>query len=96
MDEHQNRYLFECSWETCNKVGGIYTVISSKIREALKVFGENYYLLGPDLKTNLDLRKPMKNAGTGSGKGRPSRTSPVVSGAGEFPGSPRSSWSISD
>ena len=23
-------YLFEVSWEVCNKVGGIYTVISTK------------------------------------------------------------------
>ena len=39
-------YLFEVSWEVCNKVGGIYTVIMSKaamINEQYK----NYFLIGP-------------------------------------------------
>ena len=26
-------YLFEVSWEVCNKVGGIYTVVSTKARQ---------------------------------------------------------------
>ncbi len=39
--------LFEVSWEVCNKVGGIYTVVSSKAQEAVKRFGDNYFLLGP-------------------------------------------------
>ncbi|MDR2870061.1 MAG: alpha-glucan family phosphorylase, partial [Deferribacteraceae bacterium] len=41
--------LFEVSWEVCNKVGGIYAVVSSKVLEAMENFGDNYYLLGPDL-----------------------------------------------
>src|SRR5512136_2464156 len=57
MTENLKAYLFECSWEVCNKVGGIYTVITSKIREAMKVYGDNYYLLGPDLKTSLDFEE---------------------------------------
>ena len=52
-----NHCLFEVSWEVCNKVGGIYTVIQSKIPEATRIFGENYFLLGPDLKTNLDFEE---------------------------------------
>lgn len=47
-----NATLFEVSWEVCNKVGGIYAVVSSKILEALAAFGENYFLLGPDLGNN--------------------------------------------
>ncbi|MFH1063731.1 MAG: glycosyltransferase [Candidatus Woesearchaeota archaeon] len=39
--------LFEVSWEVCNKVGGINTVIKSKIPYMLQEFGENYYLIGP-------------------------------------------------
>ncbi len=50
-------YLFEVSWEVCNKVGGIHTVIASKMREALAAYGERYILLGPDLKTNLDFEE---------------------------------------
>jgi len=57
MTEVRNGYLFEVSWEVCNKVGGIYTVIASKLREALKVYGDRYILLGPDLKTNVDFEE---------------------------------------
>jgi len=40
--------LFEVSWEVCNKVGGIYTVVSSKIMEMLKHYQYNsYYTVGP-------------------------------------------------
>lgn len=52
-----NATLFEVSWEVCNKVGGIYAVVSSKILEALAAFGENYFLLGPDLGNNLDFEE---------------------------------------
>ncbi len=38
--------LFECSWEVCNKVGGIYTVISSKAAVIGKKV-EQYILIGP-------------------------------------------------
>ena len=50
--------LFEVSWEVCNKVGGIYTVIRSKLPEATRIFGEDYFLLGPDLKTCLLYTSP--------------------------------------
>ena len=41
--------LFEVSWEVCNKVGGIYSVVSSKALQAVETFGEDYFLLGPSL-----------------------------------------------
>jgi glycogen(starch) synthase len=41
--------LFEISWEVCNKVGGIYTVISSKADYIQKSIGE-YYFIGPYFK----------------------------------------------
>ena len=44
--------LFEVSWEVCNKVGGINAVVSSKALQAVEQFGENYYMLGPDLTHN--------------------------------------------
>ncbi len=40
-------YLFELSWEVCNKVGGIYTVITSKIPETLRIYKDKYFLIGP-------------------------------------------------
>ena len=42
-------YLFEVSWEVCNKVGGIYTVISTKALTQVKEFNDNYILIGPDV-----------------------------------------------
>ncbi|MDR2384424.1 MAG: glycogen/starch synthase [Tannerella sp.] len=42
-------YLFECSWEVCNKVGGIYTVLSSKALTLHDKFNDNMLFTGPDL-----------------------------------------------
>ena len=42
-------FLFETSWEVCNKVGGIYTVISTKALNVTYEFGDNYILIGPDV-----------------------------------------------
>jgi len=39
-------YLFEVSWEVCNKVGGIYTVVSSKAGLTKDNYA-NYFLVGP-------------------------------------------------
>ncbi|WP_300739660.1 alpha-glucan family phosphorylase [uncultured Alistipes sp.] len=47
--KHAPDFLFEVSWEVCNKVGGIHTVISTKAQTVTRKFGENYMLLGPDL-----------------------------------------------
>ncbi len=41
--------LFEVSWEVCNKVGGIYTVLTSKCEESLSRYGEHYLFIGPDI-----------------------------------------------
>ena len=40
--------LFEVSWEVCNKVGGIYTVISSKAKSLMEKY-DNLIMIGPDL-----------------------------------------------
>ena len=42
-------YLFETSWEVCNKVGGIYTVISTKTLTLVNELKDNYILIGPDV-----------------------------------------------
>lgn len=42
-------YLFETSWEVCNMIGGIYTVISSKADEIKMLLGDNYITIGPDV-----------------------------------------------
>ena len=42
-------YIFETSWEICNKIGGIYTVISTKALSIVKEYSDNYILIGPDV-----------------------------------------------
>ncbi|MDO7848038.1 glycosyltransferase [Hymenobacter sp. M29] len=39
--------LVEVAWEVCNQVGGIYTVIRSKVPATMPVWGDRYCLLGP-------------------------------------------------
>lgn len=51
------RVLFEVSWEVCNKVGGIYTVIESKIKAVKKEFKDNYYLIGPLFENNPEFEE---------------------------------------
>ena len=47
-------YIFESSWEVCNKIGGIYTVLSSKARTLTNKFADNYLFIGPDLNNHPD------------------------------------------
>lgn len=43
-----NTVLFEIAWEVCNQVGGIYTVIRSKVPSVIEKWGKaNYFLIGP-------------------------------------------------
>ncbi len=42
-------FLFEVSWEVCNKSGGIHTAISSKAKRMQERFNSNYILMGPDV-----------------------------------------------
>lgn len=40
--------LFEVAWEVCNQVGGIYTVIRSKVPSVIEKWGvDDYFLIGP-------------------------------------------------
>ncbi len=41
--------LFETSWEVCNKVGGIYAVLSTKAKTLQKRYKDNLIFIGPDL-----------------------------------------------
>jgi glycosyltransferase involved in cell wall biosynthesis len=41
-------YIFEASWEVCNKVGGIYTVLSTKARTLSRQFHDRLIFIGPD------------------------------------------------
>jgi glycogen phosphorylase/synthase len=45
----KDEFIFETSWEVCNKVGGIHTVISTKALNIVNEVGDNYILIGPDV-----------------------------------------------
>lgn len=42
-------YIFESSWEVCNKVGGIYTVLSTRAKTLQNVFPDRIFFIGPDV-----------------------------------------------
>jgi glycogen(starch) synthase len=45
--DFSQQMLFEVAWEVANKVGGIYTVIRTKVPTTVAEFGERYCLIGP-------------------------------------------------
>ena len=42
-------YIFESSWEVCNKVGGIYTVLSTRAKTLQTALHDKLFFIGPDL-----------------------------------------------
>jgi len=40
--------VFEVSWEVCNKIGGIHTVLTSKNSESQRTYDGQYVYIGPD------------------------------------------------
>jgi glycogen(starch) synthase len=54
MQKPEADILFESSWEICNKVGGIYTVISSKAYHMMELY-KNYFVIGPYFENNAKL-----------------------------------------
>lgn len=41
-------YIFEASWEVCNKVGGIYTVLSTRAKTLQTQLKDHIIFIGPD------------------------------------------------
>lgn len=55
MDKTQKPgYVFEASWEVCNKVGGIYTVLSTHAKTLVAGLHDHLIFIGPDLWTDSD------------------------------------------
>lgn len=46
--------LTETSWEVCNKIGGIYTVLATKAPELTSMFGRRIVFIGPDRGSDAD------------------------------------------
>lgn len=42
-------YIFEVSWEVCNKVGGIYTVLSTRAKTLQESHKDKVIFIGPDV-----------------------------------------------
>jgi len=47
-------YIFEVSWEVCNKIGGIHTVIATKLKSIQPDYGDKYMFIGPELNKDTD------------------------------------------
>ncbi len=45
----QAELLIETSWEVCNKIGGIYTVLSTKAKTLHDLYKDNLIFIGPDV-----------------------------------------------
>ncbi|MCL2098162.1 MAG: alpha-glucan family phosphorylase [Bacteroidales bacterium] len=48
-EKMQSDFLFEVSWEVCNKVGGIFTVVATKALNMSKRMKNGHILIGPDV-----------------------------------------------
>lgn len=51
-------FLFETSWEVCNKVGGIYTVLSTKAYTLNSLYKDKVIFIGPDVWTD-EIKSPF-------------------------------------
>ena len=94
MSEFSNSIglLFECSWEVCNKIGGIYTVLSTKARMLKEEFGDNLIFIGPDVWTDdnpspvfIERRTMLKSA---SSRALLPHGIKIRTGRWDIPGSP--------
>ena len=45
-------FIFESSWEVCNKIGGIYTVLSTRAKTLQDSFKDKIVFIGPDVWMN--------------------------------------------
>lgn len=48
-EEYVPNFIFEASWEVCNKVGGIYTVLSTRAKTMKDKLGDGVMFIGPDV-----------------------------------------------
>ncbi|MDE7350236.1 MAG: glycosyltransferase [Muribaculaceae bacterium] len=85
------KLLFETSWEVCNKIGGIYTVLSTKARVLKEQFGDNLIFIGPDVwtdETPSPYFKEVKTLLKGASKLKLPYGITLRTGRWDIPGSP--------
>ena len=54
QDNLRPDYIFESSWEVCNKVGGIYTVLSTRAKTMQDELRDHVFFIGPDFWQNKE------------------------------------------
>ena len=52
QQELKAEYLFEVCWEVCNQIGGINTVLKTKVPQITQYYGDSYCLIGPYFEKN--------------------------------------------
>jgi len=58
-----NTLLVEAAWEVCNQVGGIYTVIRSKVPAIMENWNGRYCMIGPYVNKNIHAElEPLEDA----------------------------------
>lgn len=55
-------YIFEASWEVCNKVGGIYTVLSTRAKVMQTTFKDKVFFIGPYLNSENEKKEFIENS----------------------------------
>ena len=51
----QPDYIFETSWEVCNRVGGIYAVLSTRAASMQAEHPDKVFFFGPDFGAHSDI-----------------------------------------
>ncbi|MBO7456914.1 MAG: glycosyl transferase, partial [Paludibacteraceae bacterium] len=53
--DKQPDYIFETSWEVCNRVGGIYAVLSTRAASMQAEHPDKVFFFGPDFGAHSDI-----------------------------------------
>ena len=84
-------YIFETSWEVCNRVGGIYAVLSTRAASMQAEHPDKVFFFGPDFGEHSDIyfqedKKLLEKWKAESGKLK--EDIPVRIGRWKVPGEP--------
>lgn len=82
----QPDYIFETSWEVCNRVGGIYAVLSTRAASMQAEHPDKVFFFGPDFGEHSDIC--FKEDKTLLPKWRAPKEIPVRVGRWQVPGEP--------
>ena len=85
----QPDYIFETSWEVCNRVGGIYAVLSTRAASMQAEHPDSVFFFGPDFGEHSDIFfREDKRLLSDWTKGRKGTNIPVRVGRWHVPGEP--------